>query len=429
MKSAIYFQLCVGLGVCFHAKALELARFANHEAMPASMEQASMGTFIASSSGIQNPAALISSSNPSPAVFSEGQGTVTLRFARQMNVRQLSFLNVGAAGKLVVTASADNKTWVPMTDAVFAAADDVVDLSSGSAYCKYLRLSFELSKPGAISSMKVVGEDFDADYQVSQDAAGKLQEFNFASGIGGARLIYASPSISGKTTSSLKQGVIRFDSAKAEEFVAVYDLGQKRRLETFGCSHGAGLKAMSVYAFGSLSEKENWRGRLTYDTEALARMKPVLSAESNQEIRGTQMLKSTQAVEARYVAFKWTVASGLTSFPVFGTVISGQAAVVRSPAVQLVSAGQKAGSQRSFNGADKLVQDAYTAAPAVFAWDMEKGLVGAAGRQAAMLRADVLGVSNSSVYSREDRKSNGAYDLADTDPVTVEILRCDIVSQ
>lgn len=433
MKSAIYLQLCVGLGVCIQAKALELTRFLSHEAMPASMEQVSMGTLIASSSGIQNPDALISSSSPNPAVVSEGHGVVTLKLARQTHVRQLTFLNEGAAGRLVVTASADNLTWVPMADAAFSSADDVVDLAAGSAFSKYLRLSFELSKPGCIAGLKVVGEDFDADYQVSQDAAAQMQEFNFASGIGGARMIYASPSIAGKSAGSWKQGVIRFDATKSGEFVAVYDLGDKRRLEKFGCSHGAGLTAMSVYAFESISEKENWRGRLAYDTQDLAQLKPVLSVETAKETRGTQVLEAKQAVEARYVAFKWTVAPGLSSFPVYGTLISGKASVVRSPAVQLVSAGQvrqKAGMQRSLSGAVTMDQAAaYTNAPAVFAWDMERGLLGAAGRQASLLRADGLGASGSTVYSRTARKADGEANPEDIDPVSVEILRCDIVSE
>ncbi len=432
MKSAIYLQLCVGLGVCIHAKALELTRFLSHEAMPASVEQASMGTLITSSSGIQNPAALISRAGVNPAVVSEGRGVVTLKLARQMHVRQLTFLNDGAAGKLVVTASADNQTWVPMADAAFTSADDVVDLTAGSAFSKYLRLSFELSKPGSIAGLKVVGEDFDADYQVSQDSAGQLQDFNFASGIGGARLIYASPSIAGKGAGSWKQGVLRFDAAKAAEFVAVYDLGQKRRLEKFGCSHGAGLTAMSVYALGSISEKENWRGRLAFDTQELAQLKPLLTVETAKETRGTQVLESKQAVEARYIALKWTVAPGLASFPVYGTLISGQATVVRSPAVQLVSAGQvrqKAGMQRSLNGVGALDQPAYTDAPAVFAWDLDRGLLGAAGRQASLLRADGLGTAGSTVFSRTARKADGEANPEDIDPVSVEILRCDIVSE
>ncbi len=432
MKSAIYLQLCVGLGVCIHAKALELTRFLSHEAMPASMEQASMGTFITSSSGVQNVAALISPDSPNPAVFSEGHGVVTLKLARQMHVRQLTFLNDGAAGKLVVSASADNQTWVPMADAAFASADDVVELAAGSAFSKYLRLSFELSKPGAIAGLKLVGEDFDADYQVSQDVAGRMQEFNFASGIGGARLIYASPAVAGKTAGSWKQGVLRFDASKAAEFVAVYDLGQKRSLGKFGCSHGAGLTAMSVYALGSIAEKENWRGRLAYDTQELAQLKPVLTVETSKETRGTQVLNAAQAVEARYVAFKWTVAPGLTSFPVYGTLISGQAVVVRSPAVQLASAGQvrqKAGLQRSLNEAGMMDQPAYMAAPSVFAWDLERNLLGAAGRQASLLGADGLGASGSSVFSRTARKADGEGNPEDIDPVSVEILRCDIVSE
>lgn len=400
--------------------------------MPAGMEQASLGTSIASSSGVQNAAALISSASQKPAVFSEGHGVVTLKLARQMHVRQLTFLNDGAAGKLVVTASADNLTWVPMADAAFASGDDVVDLGAGSAFSKYLRLSFELSKPGSIAGLKVVGEDFDADYQVSQDSAGKMQEFNFASGIGGARLIYASPTVAGKGAGSWKQGVLRFDAAKAGEFVAIYDLGQKRKLGKFGCSHGAGLTTMSVYAFGTIPEKENWRGRLAYDTTALAQMKPVLTVETAEEARGTQMMEAAQPVEARYVAFKWTIAPGLASFPVYGTVISGQAAVVRSPAVHLASAGQfkgAAGMKRSLDGAGAADKPAYMSAPAVFAWDLERGLFGAAGHQASLMRADGLGASGSTVYSRTARKADGEGNPEDIDPVSVEILRCDIVSE
>jgi hypothetical protein len=432
MKSAIYLQLCVGLGVCIHAQALELSRFLSHEAIPASMEQASLGTSIASSSGVQNAAALIAPSSLKPAVFGEGHGVVTLKLARQMQVRQLTFLNDGAAGKLFVAASADNLTWVPMADVAFAAGDDVVDLGAASAFSKYLRLSFELSKPGSIAGLKVVGDDFDADYQVSQDVAGQTQEFNFASGIGGARLIYASPTVAGKNAGSWKQGVLRFDAAKGGEFFAIYDLGQKRLLGKFGCSHGAGLTAMSVYAFGQIPEKENWRGRLAYDTEALAQMKPVVTVEAAKDVRGSQVVEAERAVEARYVAFKWSVVPGLASFPVYGTVISGQASVVRSPAVYLASTGQVrgvAGGRRVLDGSSVADKPAYMAPPAVFAWDLERGLFGAAGNQASLMRADGLGASSSSVFSRTARKADGEGNPEDIDPVSVEILRCDIVSE
>ncbi len=397
------------------------------------MEQASMGTSIASSSGVQNAASLISPASSSPAIFSEGRGVVTLKLARQTHVRQLTFLNDGAAGKLVVSASADNQSWVPMAETAFAAGDDLVDLGAGSAFSKYLRLSFELSKSGGIAGLKVVGEDFDADYQVSQDKAGQMQDFNFASGVGGARLIYASPTVAGKSAGSWKQGVLRFDAAKVGEFVAVYDLGQNRKLGKFGCSHGAGLTAMTVYAFGTISEKENWRGRLAYDTAALSQMKPVLTMEAAKESRGTLLGEAGQAVEARYVAFKWVVAPGLTSFPVYGTAIVGQAAVVRSPAVYLASAGPMnagVGFQRSLDGTRAADKAAYTSAPTVFAWDLERGLFGAAGgHQASLMRADGPGASGSTVYSRAGRKADGEENPEDIDPVSVEILRCDIVSE
>lgn len=429
MKSAILLQLCVGLGVCIHAQALELSRFLSHEAMPASIEQASMGASIASSSGVENAAALISSTSEKPAVLSGGIGVVTLKLAKQSQVRQLTFLNDGAAGRLVVSASTDNMTWVPMASTAFASGDDVVDLGAGASYSKYLRLSFELSKPGSIAGLKVVGEDYDADYQVSQ-GGGQAQEFNFASGVGGARLIYASATTADKGATAWRQGVLRFDARKASEFVAVYDLGQKRRLGKFGCSHGAGLTAMSVYTFSALPEKENWRGRLAYDTAALGRMTPVVSVEAAKEARGTRLAEVKEAVEARYVAFKWTVAPGLSSFPVYGTVIGGQAVVVRSPAVHLASAGQfKAGAGRSVGSVAALDKAAYAAAPSVFAWDLERGLFGAAGHQGSMARADGLGASGSAVYSRSTRKADGEENPEDIDPVSVEILRCDIVSE
>ena len=83
----------------------------------------------------------------------------------QQLIEGVAFLNDGAAGKLVVSGSADLKEWVPLAQSAFSATDRQVSVKFAGAQVKYVRLAFETEKASAIRSLKISGPATTKDYQ------------------------------------------------------------------------------------------------------------------------------------------------------------------------------------------------------------------------------------------------------------------------
>lgn len=296
------------------------------ESKPVGMEMAYSGTSLQSAEGIQDASSLLAGDLSRAVKLSPGQAAATLKFAKQSVVRQLSFINEGVSGKVSLAISSDNSTWSSLADAVFAPKDRLVKIDVGSAQGRYVRLEFEVSKVGSVRGLQLIGGDHDTDYEVTQEAQGTGAPVNFATGLGGGRLIYLSENRPGAGLTAMETNVLEFSAPGDKQKTAVYDLGEIRSITEFVSVHSSCPAKFAVYAFDQLPEKENWRGRMSFDPGVFANATPVGVVEDRSG-RGALTVKPVKAVKARYIALSWEINVTSTPFMVYGISIVGNAYV------------------------------------------------------------------------------------------------------
>jgi hypothetical protein len=266
-----------------------------------------VGTTVDSSTGISPSSGLITGDVIKPINVAAGKSEAVIKFAKQSMLKTASFVSDGLEGKVDASVSSDGKAWNQIASSVFSTSDRQIKLDAGAAQGRYLRLQFELIHGGSIRSFQVFGsltsEEADA-IEVGEDSP-----VNYASAFGGGRLIYMSPESYGSRNDAAANdtaavGGIDFPESNDKYRTAVYDLGQVRTLTEFGSVHSPRPVRMTVYAFDVLPEKEDWRGRLTFDPAIFDTTQPVASAE---DPRGTGVVEMNpdQAVKARYLALRW----------------------------------------------------------------------------------------------------------------------------
>lgn len=271
---------------------------------PVNMSLSVAGTTVASSSGI-NPSSGLTVGDPLRSInIAAGKSEAILKFTVQSYVDKASFVSDGLEGKVSASMSADGKAWNAPTSTVFSPADRNVALDMGRAPGRYLRLEFELVRGGTIRSFQAFGAYTEADFKLTEAPDNNGPAIDLASGIGGGRLIYVNPESFGDRNDATLFNRIDFPESDEKFRTAVYDLGQVRSLSEFGSVHSPRPVRFSVYAFESLPEKEDWRGRLAFDSSVFDTAEPIASGE---EAAGSGIIKvkPKSVVKARYVALRW----------------------------------------------------------------------------------------------------------------------------
>ena len=287
---------------------------------PVNMCLSVAGTTVASSSGI-NPSSGLTVGDPLRSInIAAGKSEAILKFTVQSYVDKASFVSDGLEGKVSASMSADGKAWNAPTSTVFSPADRNVALDMGRAPGRYLRLEFELVRGGTIRSFQAFGAYTEADFKLTEAPDNDGPAINLASGIGGGRLIYVNPESFGDRNDAALFNQNEFPESDEKFRTAVYDLGQVRSLSEFGSVHSPRPVRLSVYAFESLPEKEDWRGRLAFDSSVFDTAEPVASGEEAAG-SGTIKVKPKSVVKARYVALRWEPDFNPPSF-VAGPVIT-----------------------------------------------------------------------------------------------------------
>lgn len=268
------------------------------------MSLGTAGTSVVSSSGI-NPASGLTVGDPLRAItIASGKTEAILKFAVQSYVDKASFVSEGLEGKVSASMSADGKAWNAATSTVFSPAERNIALNLGRAPGRYLRLEFELVRGGTIRSFQAFGAYSESDFKLTEAPDNDGPSINLASGIGGGRLIYVNPESYGDRNDASLYNQIEFPESDEKYRTAVYDLGQVRSLSEFGSVHSPRPVRLSVYAFESLPEKEDWRGRLAFDSSVFDTTEPVASGEESAG-SGAIKVKPKSVVKARYVALRW----------------------------------------------------------------------------------------------------------------------------
>ncbi len=280
------------------------------------------GTKIDSSQGIGRANAFVSDDPVDAAVLSAGNSSAVISLAKPSVVERIDFTNDGVEGKVTISASTDKSAWVNLGSEVFSPADRFVEVGFAGIQAKYLRVDFQLTRNGTIRNFQTYGGTNDMDYTVTQSEDGSGQDVNFASGLGGARVVYAAPKVENSSDEAASFNKFDFPESDEKYRTIIYDLGQVRRLDEFGSVHSPRPVRFEVFTFDTLPQKEDWRGRLTFDPAAFDSASPVASAEDSRGL-GYINAKPKEAVRAQYVALRWEPDFNPPSFSVGGTSVSG----------------------------------------------------------------------------------------------------------
>ncbi len=356
MQNRFSFARCFALSACLLPAALSAAvlhKLTPRDSVPVGMEMHFAGTSLQAVQGVLNAEAL-TRDHAGEAHLAAGASQMVFKFSRQAVLSSLSFINDGMQGEVRLQASHDGKHWTPLSSERFTAADRQVFVSPGCAQGRYLKLEFDSRQGGTLRCLRIQGGDTDLDYRVVQDAAGK--PVNFASGLGGGRLVYASP------------------SGSSGECMVVYDLGQPRQLTEFASVHSRQPVGLKVYALSALPEKEDWRGRLQADPSQVGQPGQLVAEAADAFGSGHVRIRLEQPVTTRYLAMAWQSTAGLADFKSYEIAASGPGVVQHSPrpAPALAAAeavNRAAPATRVSEAAPRLTQALYQppAAPSVFA--------------------------------------------------------------
>lgn len=313
MQTRFFFACGFALSTCLIPALLPAAalhKLTPRESVPVGMEMHYAGTSLVEGQGVLNGESLIRD-HTAEAHLVAGSSRLIFKFSRQAVLNGLSFINDGMQGQVCLFASHDGREWTALSRERYMPADRQVSLNPGCAQARYVKLEFDSRQGGTIRCLRLQGGDSDLDYQVVQDNAGG--QVNFASGLGGGRMVYASPAGSGN------------------ERMVVYDLGQPRQVEEFASVHSRQPVALKVYALTALPEKEDWRGRFQADPAQVERPGQLVAEAEDAFGSGHVRIRLKKPVTTRYLAMAWRSQSGLAHFKAYEIAASGPAKVRHAP--------------------------------------------------------------------------------------------------
>ncbi len=287
------------------------------------------GSKIVSSQGVAQPENLLSDDVAVSSKLSAGASEIVLDTSRQVVVESALFVNEGAEGRASVASSMDKRSWTPLGQSVFTSADRSITMKFAGSQAKYVKVQWDLSKGGSIKSLNVFGSDNDYDFKVTEAAPNEpTTSVNIAGGIGGARVVYINPNPVRGDEIGTKYGRFEFPESPDKYRTVIYDFGQARTVSEIGSVHSPRPVRFSAYAFEKeLPEKEDWRGRKSFDPTVFDSMKPIAQAEDARGV-GYVKAKPSPSVRARYVALRWEPDFNPPSFVVEGVTIMAQVKAV-----------------------------------------------------------------------------------------------------
>lgn len=258
-----------------------------------------------SSSGFGQVDALLTDDLTKAATVSAGKSFAIINLGKPVLISQGAFTNDGLEGRAILSASADKSGWAVLEEKVFSAADRTVEFKFAGMQAKFIKLELALSKGGLLRNVIFLGSQTDRGYAVKQSKDGKGgSPMNLIGGLGGSRVIYAAPRPAHGMDNAVLYNKFSFPESDEKYRTIIYDFGQLRILNEFSSVHSPRPVRLEVFAFDNLPEKEDWRGRLTFDPAEFNNATPVAVAV---DTSGTGNLKArpTKAVKTRYLALRW----------------------------------------------------------------------------------------------------------------------------
>ena len=279
------------------------------------------GSAIVSAKGIGQPEALISDDVAASAKVSAGQSEVVVGLGKLSVVSLVSLVNEGAEGRVSIEGSVDKNKWVQLGQQVFTGSDRGLSIRFAGATAKHVRLSFDLSKGGVVKTLGIYGSTSDQDYEVKDDPSSS-KTVNIGAGLGGGHIIYINPTPSQHEEDALRAGRFEFPESPDKYRTVIYDFGKARTVTEVGSVHSPRPVRFQAYTFESeLPEKEDWRGRKSFDPVVFDGMKPVALVE---DARGVGYVKArlSKSVRCRYLALRWEPDFNPPAFVVSGVTVS-----------------------------------------------------------------------------------------------------------
>ncbi len=307
MKSNIYIPLAVAVLATTSASAA-WQRIGGLDKRPTDLASTSINDVSVSSSsgGIAQPENLLSDNVALSTRLEAGSSEVVIRVHRQTDIFRVAFANDGVEGRVAILASADEKNWTPVTQSVFTSADRQVTAKFANVQSKYLKLQFDLAKGGSVRALSVFSTDSEEDFPVQDGAPDAPHSVNIAGGLGGTRVIYIHPNTSGSEDLGVKYNRFEFPESPEKFRTVIYDFGHERQVSEVGSVHSTRPVRLYAYTFRDreLPEKEDWRGRMSFDPTAFDTQKPAAVVEDSKG-SGYAKARFDRSVRARYVALRW----------------------------------------------------------------------------------------------------------------------------
>lgn len=302
------------------------------------------GVKIESSQNIGRASALISDRVSEEATLPIGRSEAVINLGRQAIIERVSMFNGGGEGRVAISSSTDNSIWVPLGQTVFSAADSQVTVPFASVQGKYVKVEFELARAGGLRNFEILGSLVAG----SKDKMrGKVS--NMASSISGARVIYVNPTPAANGDEAVRYGSFSFPESEDKYRTVIYDLGRPKVLNEFGSVHSPRPVRFEVFAFSELPEKEDWKGRRSFDPAVFDQTEPVASVE-DREGKGFVKCKPDQSVTAQFIALRWEPDFNPPAFTVVGVNITGEPQDI---GVQQSESGGQAGGTGGSDSSDQ----------------------------------------------------------------------------
>ena len=265
--------------------------------------QGILGAKIQSSASIGNAGALLNESTLEAAKVPSGASSVVITLGAQEVVEDVSFINEGVSGSVTISCSTDMNQWTSLAQAGFDAGERMVALKFAGAQAKYVKLSFNTSSGASIRSLSISGPSKVSDYKAVH-VAEKGAEVDLSSPASGAKPIYMYPTPSNVGDTEGARQTFKFPKTTERFRTVVYDLGSVRTIKKFSAAYSRMPTRLDVFAFESLPEKKDWRGKLTLDP-AIFDNTPIVASGEDAAGKGQMQLSPKQAVKARYVALRF----------------------------------------------------------------------------------------------------------------------------
>lgn len=275
------------------------------------------GTKIESSEGIGRVSSLLSERVTEEATLSKGASFAVVNLGRQAIIDRVSFYNAGGEGRVAVSSSVDNEKWTALGQIVFSPADIQVVVPFASIQGKFVKVEYDMARESGMKHFEVYGSLASGQ---TNPLVGKVS--NRATAVSGARIIYIDPTPSSGSDDSVRYGSFWFPESNDKYRTVIYDLGGAKVLNEFGSVHSPRPVRFEVFVFSELPEKEDWKGRRSFDPAAFNDLKPVASVE-DREGKGYVKCRPSEAVTAQYVALRWEPDFNPPAFVVGGADLIG----------------------------------------------------------------------------------------------------------